>query len=82
LLYADDSTVGTATSIEMHRAINSSKEYWEEWKFKIDINKTKIVLFKKGGKLIKYENWKLGGKEVEVANEIKYLGMSPDGRGR
>jgi hypothetical protein len=39
---------------------------------KININKTKIVVFKKGGKLSKYENWKLGGEDLKVANEIKY----------
>jgi hypothetical protein len=31
---------------------------------------TKIVVFKKGAKLSKYENWKMGGEEIEVANEI------------
>jgi hypothetical protein len=41
---------------------------------KINTNKTKTVVFKKGGKLSKCENWKLGGEEIEVANEIKYLG--------
>jgi hypothetical protein len=62
--------------------VNSIKEYCEEWKLKININKTKIVVFKKRGKLSKYKNWKLGGEEIEVANEIKYLGIILDGRGK
>jgi hypothetical protein len=48
LLIADDLAVGTATSIGMQRAINSIKEYCEEWKLKINTSKTKIVVFKKG----------------------------------
>jgi hypothetical protein len=70
LLFADDLAFGTTTGIGMQRAINSIKEYCEECKLKINTNKTKIV-FKKGGKLSKYENWKMGGEEIEVANEIK-----------
>jgi hypothetical protein len=82
LLLADDLAVGTTTSIGKQRAINNIKEYCEEWKLKINTNKTKIVVFKKGGKLSKYENCKLGGEETEVANEIKYLGIILDGRGK
>jgi hypothetical protein len=80
LLFADDLAVRITTSIGMQRAINSIKEYCEEWNLKINTNKTKIVLFKKGGKLSKYENWKMGGEEIEVANETKYLGIILDGR--
>jgi hypothetical protein len=50
--------VGTTTSIGMQRTINGIKEYCEEWKLKINTNETKVVVFKKGGKLSKYENWK------------------------
>jgi hypothetical protein len=48
----------------------------------INTSKTKIVVFKKGGKLNKYENWKLGGEVIEVANEIRNLGIILDGRGK
>jgi hypothetical protein len=56
LLFADDLAVGTTTSIGIQRAINSIKEYCEEWKLKINNSKTKTLVFKKGGKLGKYEN--------------------------
>jgi hypothetical protein len=82
LLFAGDLAVRTTASIGIQRVINSIKEYCEEWKLKINTNKTKIVVFKKGRKLSKYENWKLGGEEIEVANEIKYLGIILDDRGK
>jgi hypothetical protein len=44
------------------------KEYCEEWKLKINTSKTKTVVFKKGGKLSKYEHLKMGVQEIEVAN--------------
>jgi hypothetical protein len=58
LLFADDLAVRTTTNTGMQRAINSIKEYCEEWKLKINNNNNnKIVVFKKGRKLSKYENW-------------------------
>jgi hypothetical protein len=79
LLFADDLAAGTTTSIGMLRAINSIKEYCEEWKLKTNTSKTKIVIFKKGEN---YENMKIGGEEIDIANEIKYLGITVDGRGK
>jgi hypothetical protein len=70
-LFAADLAVGTTTGIGMQRVINSIEEYCEESKLKINASKTKAVVFKKGGKLSKYENWELG-EDIEVANEIKY----------
>jgi hypothetical protein len=48
LLFAEDLVVRTTTSMRMQRAIKSIKEYCKEWKLKININKTRIVVFKKG----------------------------------
>jgi hypothetical protein len=42
LLFEDDLAVGTTISIGMQRAINSIKEYCEEWELRINISKTKI----------------------------------------
>jgi hypothetical protein len=43
--------------------------------------KTKIVVFKKGGKLSRDKKWRLGGEEIEVVKEIKYLDVVSDSRG-
>jgi hypothetical protein len=37
---------------------------------------------KKGGKLSRDEKWRLGGEEIEVVKEIKYLGVVLDSRGK
>jgi hypothetical protein len=55
LLFSDDLAIWT-TSIGMQRAVNSIKEYCEQWKLKINTNKTKIEVFMRGGKLSKYGN--------------------------
>jgi hypothetical protein len=39
-------------------------------------------MFKKGGKSSRDEKWRLRGEEIEVAKEIKYLGVVLDSRGK
>jgi hypothetical protein len=81
LLFADDLAVGATTTIGLQRAINCIKYFCEEWSLKINVTKTKIVVFKKGGKLSRDENGRLGGEEIEVVKEIKYLCVVMDSRG-
>jgi hypothetical protein len=80
LLFADDLAVGATTIIGLQRAINCIKDLCEEWSLKINVTKIKVV-FKKGGKLSRDEKWRLGGEEIEVVKEIKYLGVVLDSRG-
>jgi hypothetical protein len=63
LLFADDLAVGATTRRGLQRAINCVKDFYEEWGLKINIDKTKVVVFKKGGKLSRDEKWWLDGKE-------------------
>jgi hypothetical protein len=51
LLFADDLAVGVTTRIGLQRAINYVKDFCEECGLKINVDKTKVLVFKKGGKL-------------------------------
>jgi hypothetical protein len=70
LLFGDDLAVGATTIIGLQRAIICIKDFCEEWSLKINVCKTKIVVFKKGGNPIRDEQWRLGGEEIEVVKEI------------
>jgi hypothetical protein len=48
---------------------------------KYNINKTKILVFKKGGKLKKEERYFANDQKVEVADEINYLGVTFESSG-
>jgi hypothetical protein len=69
--------VGEVTSVGYQRTINCTDihEFCKEWKLKINVEKTKRVVFKKGGKLSKNLKWRLKTEEKEVTNNIKYLGV-------
>jgi hypothetical protein len=55
-----------ATRIGLQRAIRFTKDFCEEWSLKINVSKTKIAVFKKGGKLSRDEKWWLDEEEIEV----------------
>ena len=44
-------------------------------KMKVNIQKTKIMVFRKGGFLGRRENWTFDGEKVEVVNSYCYLGF-------
>ncbi|MGI9312379.1 MAG: hypothetical protein ACR2O9_02440 [Alphaproteobacteria bacterium] len=43
--------------------------------FEINIKKSKVVVFKRGGIVTKYEKWHCGGERIEVVKNYKYLGL-------
>jgi hypothetical protein len=49
---------------------------------KINIQKTRIVVFNRAGKLSKNGKWRLGTEEMEVTINMKYLGIILGGKGK
>jgi hypothetical protein len=66
---------GTLISIDLQRTMNFVQECWKDWNLKINIEKTKVAVFKMGGRLNKNEKWRWGREEIEVSNRIKCLGI-------
>lgn len=50
--------------------------YCNDWKLFVDISKTKIVVFKKSGRLNKNVNWSFNDEDIEVVNQFTYLGLT------
>ena len=50
------------------------KKYFEENGLKINLNKSKIVIFQRGGKHSAKEKWFWGDETIQVVNNYKYLG--------
>jgi hypothetical protein len=49
--------------------------FCEDGELKVNVEKTKILMFKKGEELSKIKKWRLLREKVEVTNQIKYFGM-------
>jgi hypothetical protein len=52
------------------------EKYCEKWGMTLNLDKSKIVVFRNGGRPGKNEKWWYHGKRVEVVNEYKYLGVT------
>lgn len=75
LLYADDLVVLASTPKDLQRMILNLKNYCETWGLEINTQKSKIMVFRKGGRLKAHEKWFFGSDEIEVVNKYKYLGV-------
>ena len=76
LMYADDLVIFSETVVGLQTQLNSLEKYCKEWSLKINVQKTKIVIFRNGGKL--YDNEKFyidDNTEIEVVNKFTYLGL-------
>jgi hypothetical protein len=68
LLYADDLAIGAFMVNGMQKAIYQIVKYCGDWSVKCNLNKTKIIVFKKGGRLKKNERWMMHGDNTEVVD--------------
>ena len=81
LLYADDITLFSETAEGLQRALNLLSTYCQRWKLSVNTNKTKIMIFRKGGILPRDLKFYYNGIEIEIVNTFSYLGIvfSPGG---
>ena len=73
LLFADDLALLSSTAIGLK---NQLSRMCEERLLKINIEKTKVMVFRKGGHLGKKEVWYLGSQKLDVVNNYTYLGYT------
>lgn len=75
LLFADDVTLISSTPFGLQNQLNCLKQSCVQLKLEVNIEKTKIIVFRKGGFLGKNEQWYFNGRKLEVVNEYCYLGF-------
>ena len=56
-MFADDTAIFSETIEGLQIGINSVSDYCKKWGITVNVEKTKIVVFKKGGRLAKSEKW-------------------------
>jgi Reverse transcriptase (RNA-dependent DNA polymerase)/Endonuclease-reverse transcriptase len=75
LLFADDLALMAESRDDLQLMINELTNYVSSWGISINLNKSKIVIFRKGGQPSKLDKFSLQGKEIEIVKEYKYLGV-------
>ena len=72
LLYAGDTVLIADTHRDMQLLLDSFSEYCNTWKLKINIDKTKSMIF---GKCRKKKKFIINNLEIEKVDYYKYLGV-------
>ena len=75
LLFADDTILVSDSIFGLQSKLNILHQQCIRLGLNINIEKTKIIVFRKGGHLSKFENWNFGGLPIQVVNAYKYLGI-------
>ena len=76
ILYADDTVLFANSKVNLQKCLDGLENYCNKWKLKINADKTKIIIFKKGKAEIHNHNFKIGGSNIEVVKDFRYLGVT------
>jgi len=75
LLYADDLILISESEKGLQSCLDSLSTYCTRWKLKINISKTKIIIFSKGKRKPSQDKFLINEQEIEVVEKYKYLGV-------
>ena len=75
LLFADDLVLLSETVVGLQRQLNNLYTSSRKLDLKVNMSKTNIIVFRKGGYLAEREQWYFGRERVTVVNAYKYLGL-------
>jgi len=75
LLYADDLVILADDVAVLQNMIKRLELYCETWGMEVNPEKSKIMVFQKGGRTSAKEKWFYKQEEIEKVSEYKYLGI-------
>ena len=75
LLYADDVILLSQNEVGLQNCLKKLEHYCADWCLDVNLDKTKVLVFNKAGKLYKHE-FKFNCETVESVREYKYLGVT------
>ena len=81
LIYADDIAIFADSKESLQIGLDLLKSYCDRWKLKVNVNKTKVMIFHRGGNPYPNTMFMYGENEVEIVRKFTYLGIvfSPGG---
>ena len=74
LLYADDTVILAESPRELQLALDAMDQYCTLWKLKINVSKTKVLVFSRGC-VRKRPEFTFGNVKLEIVRDYQYLGF-------
>ena len=75
LLFTDDVLLLSYTPIGLQQQLNILSDTAKRLGLIVNMEKSKVIVFRKGGHLATREKWLYNGENLEVVNQYKYLGV-------
>lgn len=75
LMFADDTVIISSTPRGLQLKIWALKRYFANLKLKVNLGKTRVVVFRRGGRLPKNLKFYFGEDEIEIVKQCVYLGV-------
>ena len=73
-MYADDVIIISESEQGLHKCLRKLEKYCDLWCLDINIDKTKVIVFNKSGKILNY-NFSFNCHSIENVQTYKYLGV-------
>ena len=81
LLYADDVILFSESEEGLQDGLNILYDYCQRWKLTVNTEKTKVLIFRKSGRLRRNTTFTFNGKNIEIVSKFNYLGVTFSTRG-
>ena len=75
LLYADDLAILSEDHLGLQTCLNRLADYCTKWQLNINVKKTKVIIFNKGGLNISKYTFTFKGNTIEIVDKYCYLGV-------
>ena len=75
LMFADDLVLLSETADGLQECINRLDAYCKKWSLNINLSKTKVIIFNKGGHKISKFKFHLHNNKIEIIQWYCYLGI-------
>ena len=83
MLYADDLLLLSTTPKGLHYNIDKVNEFCDNWGLSVNVDKSKVMIFSKSGRVPKDNNlFKVSENVLEYVNQYKYLGVNISSTGK
>ena len=75
LMYADDIVLLAESPTDLQKMIDALYIYNSRWSLKLNLDKSKVMVFRKSNRLPANLRWYYDSNIIELVNEYKYLGI-------
>lgn len=81
LCYADDLILFSSDRIDLQHKLNWLQDYCVTNKMIVNTKKSKVLIFRQGGKLSRFDRFHYNNEDLVICSEYNYLGITFSSRG-